>query len=65
QSIQDLAKEGYSVLVASHDVALIEKLEKATIYLMDGGKIIEAGKSKSVIDDPKKYPLLSKFISGE
>src|SRR3990167_1182849 len=64
QSIQDLAKEGYSVLVASHDVALIERLDEATIHLMDNGKIIESGKSKEVIKDPKAYPYLTKFISG-
>jgi len=64
QSIEDLASEGYSVLVASHDTALIEKLEKATIHLMERGKVIESAKSKDLYEKPKEYPLLTKFIEG-
>lgn len=64
ENILQLADEGYSLLVASHDTALIEKLENATIYLMDKGKIIESGLSKDVHNKPSAFPQLSKFISG-
>ncbi len=64
-SIEDLAKEGYSVLVASHDTALIERLDKATIHLMDAGKIIESATSKELYKEPNEFPLLNKFICGQ
>jgi ABC-type polar amino acid transport system ATPase subunit len=38
QNIQQLADEGYIILVASHDIALLDKL-KCTIYLMDDCRI--------------------------
>ena len=38
--IQELAQEGYIVLVATHDTSLLERLN-CTIYLMSQGKIVE------------------------
>ena len=44
QAINDLAKEGYIVLVASHDTALLKQLD-CTIYLIDSGEIVQTASS--------------------
>lgn len=63
-TIQDLAAQGYIVLVASHDVGLLEKLD-CTIYLMSHGSIIESAQSAEFHHNKAQYPMLSKFISGD
>ncbi|BDC35314.1 amino acid ABC transporter ATP-binding protein [Candidatus Dependentiae bacterium Noda2021] len=63
QSIQDLAQQGFIVLVATHDTSLIERL-KATIYLMHQGKIVQSATSTDLADRPEKYGLIKQFISG-
>ena len=62
-NIQELAKEGYIVLVATHDTDLIEKLD-CTIYLMSQGNIIETAQSHDLKDIPTNYPKITKFIAG-
>lgn len=63
QSIQELADEKYIVLVATHDVSLIEKL-RCKIYLMDQGKIIETSTSAEFLAHPDQYPLIKNFVKG-
>lgn len=63
-TIQELAHEGYIVLVASHDVELLKKLN-CTIYLMSKGKIVESAKSDDFKKNKEKFPLITKFIAGE
>ena len=63
QNIQTLAREGYIVLVASHDTALIEKLD-CSIYLMDHGSIVESASSKDFREHPDNYHKIDKFVSG-
>ncbi len=63
ENIQELADEGYMVLVASHDITLLEKL-RCKIYLMDKGKIIEIAPSAEFIAHPEQYPLIKKFVEG-
>ena len=63
ENIQQLAKDGYIVLVASHDTALIEKLS-CTIYLMSNGSIIESVQSEEFKNNTEKFPLIKKFIAG-
>lgn len=63
QNIQDLAQEGYSVLVASHDIALIEKLS-CTIYLMHQGHIEEKALSAEFLANKNSYPHIKDFIEG-
>lgn len=63
QSIQDLARQNYIVLVATHDVSLLEQLS-CTIYLMHAGKIIEQAHSEEYKLHKTKYPSLQKFIEG-
>jgi ABC-type polar amino acid transport system ATPase subunit len=62
-NIQQLADDGYIVLVASHDTALLEKLN-CTIYLMSEGKIIETAKADNFRTNPDAFPRIKKFVAG-
>jgi ABC-type polar amino acid transport system ATPase subunit len=62
-NIQQLATDGYIVLVATHDTDLIEKLH-CTIYLMSEGSIIETAHSNDLKNNPDHYPRIKKFIAG-
>lgn len=64
KAIQELADQGYIVLVASHDIALLDKL-KCTVYLMQAGHIVESAPAQEFKTNKQKYPALSKFVSGE
>ena len=61
--IQDLAKEGYIVLVATHDTSLLERLH-CTIYLMKDGKIVETASTSELAKHPTSYPQIKNFIAG-
>jgi ABC-type polar amino acid transport system ATPase subunit len=63
QNIKELANEGYIVVVASHDISLLEKLP-CTIYLMSAGKIVEKADSHNFYADKNRYPLLKNFVAG-
>jgi ABC-type polar amino acid transport system ATPase subunit len=62
-NIQQLATDGYIVLVATHDTDLIEKLN-CTIYLMSQGNIIETAQSEHLRENPDHFPKIKKFIAG-
>lgn len=61
--IQELSKDGYIVLVATHDTSLLERLH-CTIYLMKHGKIVETAPSKDFAQNPNAYPQIKNFIAG-
>lgn len=63
QAIQDLAKEGYIVLVASHSIALLKQLN-CTIYLMDKGTIAQTASSADFNRNESAYPLIKQFVDG-
>ncbi len=63
QTIQQLALEQYTILIASHDVRLLELLE-CTVYLMDRGTIIESGIANNIKNQPHLYPCIEQFIVG-
>jgi ABC-type polar amino acid transport system ATPase subunit len=63
QSIQELSQEKYIVLVASHDIKLLEKLT-CTIYLMEHGEIVQTAFSQDFLTDPQKYPKIQQFVRG-
>lgn len=63
-NIQELAREGYIILIATHDIALLDKLD-ATIYLMQDGTIIETADTKQFVKTPTAYPLIAQFVAGE
>lgn len=62
-TIQQLATDGYIVLVATHDTDLIAKLD-CSIYLMSAGNIIESAQSLDLKNNPDRYPKIKKFIAG-
>lgn len=62
-NIQQLATDGYIVLVATHDTDLIEKLN-CTIYLMSEGNITETAQSQNLRSNPDSFPKIKKFIAG-
>lgn len=63
KNIQQLAQQGLTVLVASHDTALIAQLD-CTIYLMKAGKIIEVAKSDDFRACRQNYPLINAFVGN-
>ena len=62
-TIQQLANEGYIVVIATHDTALLDKLD-CSIYLMDNGKIIEQATAQELSKNPDQFPRIKKFIAG-
>ena len=63
QTIMKLAKDGYIVLVATHDTTLLDKLD-CTINLMKDGTIIETAPSKLFFKNKKSYPHINAFVLG-
>lgn len=63
QAIQDLATEGYIVLVASHDTSLLKQLN-CTIYLMDKGTIVQSASSAGFQENENAFPLIKQFVAG-
>lgn len=64
QMITKLAHQGITVLVASHDIALLDKLE-GTIYLMDQGRIVEQASTAEFKKDKKMFSRIAAFVAGE
>ncbi|HSC24633.1 MAG TPA: ATP-binding cassette domain-containing protein [Candidatus Babeliales bacterium] len=62
-NIQQLATDGYIILVATHDIDLLKKLN-CTIYLMSEGSIIETAQSETFHSNPNSFPYIKKFIAG-
>jgi polar amino acid transport system ATP-binding protein len=63
KNIQDLAHSGLTVLVATHDISLLQKLS-CTIFLMHNGKIIERASSSEFRTSPSTFPHIDRFIQG-
>jgi len=62
--IQNIAQQGYHVLIATHDTLLLEKLT-CTIYLMEHGSIVESAHSKIFFSNQSAYPRIAAFVQGE
>lgn len=62
-NIQKLADQGFIVLVATHDVELIEQLP-CTVFLLERGRIVETATSHEFAAHAEKFPRLQQFISG-
>lgn len=62
-TLSQLAKDGYIVVIASHDTALLDKLD-CMIYLIDNGKIIEQTSSQELKNNSEKYQKISQFVAG-
>lgn len=63
-NIKELAQQGYVVLVATHDISLLEKLP-CTIHLMQNGTIIESATSQEFFEHQTRYPALMAFVTGQ
>ena len=63
-AIQDLAREGYTVLVATHDTALLERLD-CQVYLLRDGQVAENASTSALKAAPTQYPQISAFIKGQ
>jgi ABC-type polar amino acid transport system ATPase subunit len=63
REIQDLAQQGYIILVATHDTTLLERLQ-CTIYLMESGSIVETAPSQQFFANKNAYPRIASFVAG-
>lgn len=63
QTIAELASDGYTVIVTTHDTLLLEKLP-CTIHLMDKGVIIQSAQSYAYWKNPEEYQHITRFIKG-
>lgn len=63
KTISDLAKEGFTIIITSHDTLVLETLS-CSIHLMKQGSIIEKAHSCDFKNDPEKFPLIYNFIKG-
>ena len=61
--IQEIAQSGCIVLVSTHDLQLLDKLD-AHIFLMHAGTIIESAPKSSYNATPTHYPHLHRYLSN-
>ncbi len=62
--IQDLAKQGFIIIITTHDTVLLQQLA-CTIHLMQHGKIIETATTKELQQSKNKYQKIKKFMDGK
>jgi polar amino acid transport system ATP-binding protein len=63
QSIKELADQGFMVLVATHDMSLLEKMP-CSIHLMQNGTIAESVRSTDFFACKDNYPQIVSFVTG-
>ena len=61
--IRDLAEEGRTMLIVTHEVGFARDVSSRTVFLHEG-QIEEEGASRAVLDDPQS-PRLRQFLSGQ
>ena len=61
--IRDLAEEGRTMLIVTHEVGFARDVSSRTVFLHEG-QIEEEGASRAVLDDPQS-PRLRRFLSGQ
>lgn len=64
ETINNLAKKGYIILVTTHDVSLVEKLH-ARVYLMSKGTIIESAKTEELPKKLENFKEIRAFMYGK
>ncbi len=62
QTLSALAQAGYTMVIATHDIQLVEQLA-CTLFLMHDGAIIESTTYQEFIKNPEAFPAIKKFIS--
>ncbi len=63
QNIKQLADDGYIVLVATHDISVLNLLD-CTIYLMKNGRIVETAHSHEFTRNKDHFPQIKAFVEG-
>lgn len=61
--IAQLAQEGKTVLLSTHDVQLLELFD-ASIFLMEGGSIVSSCTTQEYRAAPSAYGALQRFLQG-
>ncbi len=59
--ITNLANEGMTMVIASHEMGFVRKVSK-TIYFLDSGKILESGTPSKIFNNPQEQRI-QKFLS--
>jgi len=62
--ITELAAQQMAIVIATHDIGLLEALS-CTIYLMRDGRIIESATNKTLQEDPKSFVNIKNFVQGK
>lgn len=63
KSIKELAEQGHCVLLTTHDVSLLEKLE-CKIFLMKEGRILETAMASTYFENREDYPHIHEYVLG-
>jgi ABC-type polar amino acid transport system ATPase subunit len=63
QQIEELAVQGYIIIVTTHSPHLVEKLP-CTLYLMREGTIVESAPSAAFFADKQNYEQMAAFMAG-
>jgi cystine transport system ATP-binding protein len=64
--LSDLAREGMTMLMATHDLRLAAQVASHTVFLLDGA-VVEAGPSKAIFEaaqDPRTRQFVTTLASG-
>ena len=61
QVIQDLANEGITMVVVTHEMGFAQKVASRVLF-MDGGMIVEQGPPKEIFENPQN-PRTQEFLS--
>lgn len=64
QMIAKLAEQGFMVIITTHDIALVQRLN-CKICLMEQGQIVEVATTKELQQEGDKFEKIKKFMSGK
>lgn len=64
QIITQLAQQNIKIVIATHDIGLLENLS-CTIHLMQDGKIVEIATTQNLQQSANSFEKIKKFMSGK
>ncbi len=62
-TITHLAEQGYTVIIATHDVALLDKID-GVIHLIKDGTIVATTTTQTFLQSPDEVPAIKAFVTG-
>lgn len=65
QIIIEIAQKNMVVVIATHDIGLVENLKTATVALMQNGIIVESARVEQVISSDDSFLKLKNFMQGK